>query len=408
MKNLKEEVTQIKYDGKLSPKSDKVDVVVESSVDSPTNVAGKTHTQRDEPSNECETVPSDNYYWCFNIGANVHVSSVREDFVTYDGAPVNFQVSGISAGSYSTVVGIGTILIVKATFHDGMWGLTSSRRLGYDRNAGAVMKQSERPGLADYSTADRQASMKLWHQRLEHTCDQYLKIMADQEHVDASLIAPEKTDCKISAPNQVVYLTTKLLTQKKAATLNPLMKAYVSWAERKAGRSIKKIIVSRWEPTEGTPTLPVHKFLTDKGGKFVNADIDLCGASALVTRSVGCMPFEKLFGTKPDFHHICKFGSLAMCMCRRIQIGHDTQTTQGCVFLGLKEDNVGYKVFSPAENTRKWSPDVQIDESILYGDRYRRHDPREAPIFSSEDPGNASDTEGVDDHQTRLALQRPY
>ena len=44
--------------------------------------------------------------------------------------------------------------------------------------------------------------------------------------------------------------------------------------------------------------------------------------------------------------------------------------------LGLKEDHVGYKVFIPAENTRKWAPDVDFDESILYGDRNRFHDYR--------------------------------
>ena len=35
--------------------------------------------------------------------------------------------------------------------------------------------------------------------------------------------------------------------------------------------------------------------------------------------------------------------------------------------LGLKQDHVESKVYFPAENTRKWTLDVDIDESIFYG-----------------------------------------
>ena len=53
--------------------------------------------------------------------------------------------------------------------------------------------------------------------------------------------------------------------------------------------------------------------------------------------------------------------------------------------LGLNDDHVGYKVYVPAEKTQKWAPDVDIDDSLLYGDRNHCQDYRlEKLQFSSD------------------------
>ncbi|CAI5717735.1 unnamed protein product [Peronospora effusa] len=39
--------------------------------------------------------------------------------------------------------------------------------------------------------------------------------------------------------------------------------------------------------------------------------------------------------------------------------------------LGLRDDQVGYKIYFPHEHTRKWAADVAIDESIVYRDRHQ-------------------------------------
>ncbi|KAE8882297.1 hypothetical protein PF005_g20991 [Phytophthora fragariae] len=69
------------------------------------------------------------------------------------------------------------------------------------------------------------------------------------------------------------FLTVHLLTNKSASTVNALIQQYVVWAERQAGRGIKKIIQREFEPTESAQ-FPVRQILTDKGGEFVNGAID--------------------------------------------------------------------------------------------------------------------------------------
>ena len=177
----------------------------------------------------------------------------------------------------------GTAL-VKAVFSDGMWGFTLST-LATKRVEDIILNTTESTaddveehslvqfGFVNYSVAAGQASMKQWHERLGHTCDQYLKIMADQGHVEGTVITArhmtpcdachlgkqrrklrnKKKDRKITAVNQVVYadlmfpaknigtqfaailvtmdgfsgyLTVHILKRKDASTVNPLMKAY--------------------------------------------------------------------------------------------------------------------------------------------------------------------------------------
>jgi hypothetical protein len=174
--------------------------------------------------------------------------------------------------------------------------------------------------MAYYTTTDGVATMRMWHERLGHTGEQYLKMMADQGLVQGMLMTArnkvtceachvgkqrrrrrkKKRESKVTAPNQVVYadlmfpsknngtrcsailvimdgysryLTAYLLTKKDALTVNPLIMNYTNWAECQAGRNVKKIIHRQWEIVEGAPRLPVQIVLTDKCGEFVNREI---------------------------------------------------------------------------------------------------------------------------------------
>ena len=161
------------------------------------------------------------------------------------------------------------------------------------------------------------------------------------------------------------YLTVHLLKRKDTSTINPLMKAYVRWAEQQAGRSVMEIVERQWKLRAGVPHLQVHAILTDQGGEFVNGEIDSWYQSQgiehikvgpnsshmnpvgrqhqslgnmaktmlrhaalpkmfwpdameyavylknrIYNRIFGCTPFEKMFGTKPDIHHVRTFESL--------------------------------------------------------------------------------------------------
>ena len=99
----------------------------------------------------------------------------------------------------------GTAL-VKAVFSDGMWGFSSSNMQAtktiedaissshHDVTAGDVdVHTPAQFGLVNFSVAAGQAPMKQWHERLGHTCDQYLKIMADQGLVDGMVVTARHT-----------------------------------------------------------------------------------------------------------------------------------------------------------------------------------------------------------------------
>ncbi|KAJ0392560.1 hypothetical protein ATCC90586_009433 [Pythium insidiosum] len=172
----------------------------------------------------------------------------------------------------------------------------------------------------DRESLDGVGTLHVWHERLAHTNLQYVKLMVDRGLVrgmmlsqrqhktcDACHIGKQKQkrrqknmDRQVTAPNQIVYadlmfpaqrngarysavlvimdgwsryLTVHLLKDKSSSTVNVLMQQYVVWAERQAGRSIKQIVQREHEPTASV-RFPVQRILTDKGGEFVNSEID--------------------------------------------------------------------------------------------------------------------------------------
>ncbi|GMF18509.1 unnamed protein product [Phytophthora fragariaefolia] len=55
------------------------------------------------------------------------------------------------------------------------------------------------------------------------------------------------------------FVKVHMLKDKSSEAVNNYLKEYVLWAERQAGRMIKRVI-----------TYTVKQVLTDKGGEFVN------------------------------------------------------------------------------------------------------------------------------------------
>ncbi|KAE9312992.1 hypothetical protein PR003_g19619 [Phytophthora rubi] len=464
-------------------------------------------------------IPSGSSWFCFDTGSNVHIVGDRHSFVHLeDIVPENLaaDVKGVAQSMVTQAEGIGTVKIVSIVqdkevelFIDGVLyvpgathgllsmglALEQGFEVDYDRatRVYSVHKDGEhvieaRPAQAiwvfetvpasqrsskpdgqqegraivNYTVADGVGSLQVWHERLAHTCAQYLKVMVDRGLVNGMMLSQrqakacdachvgkqkqkrrrKKLNRGITAPNEVVYadllfpgqgngtrykavlvimdgwsrfLTVHLLTNKSASTVNALIQQYVVWAERQAGRGIKKIIQREFEPTESAQ-FPVRQILTDKGGEFVNGAIDGWYASRgiehikvgpksshlnpcerahqslmemvkaqmhasgfprsfwpyalknaayiknrVYAKPVEGVPYERMFGVKPDIHHIRKFGSLA-------------------------------------ERTVKFVAEVRVQEDVTYRDRHRA-DPADCGDmewlqFTTSEP-DAADTSSV-------------
>ncbi|KAE9265881.1 hypothetical protein PF001_g30703 [Phytophthora fragariae] len=210
------------------------------------------------------------------------------------------------------------------------------------------------------------------------------------------------------------FVTVHLLHDKHSKVVNKYMKEYVLWAERQAGRN-----------RDGA-AYKVKRILSDKGGELFNDEIDdwyhskgiehekvgpmssqlnlserthqsLEGMTKATMAQAGFprslwpeamrnavyvknrvynkgnqgIPYEMMFGVKPDVHHIRKFGALAYVhvplapgrkkLHPNAKIGY---------VLGYAEDVVGCKVFFPEERTAKFVADLRVAEDVVYRDRH--------------------------------------
>ncbi|KAE9310895.1 hypothetical protein PR003_g20157 [Phytophthora rubi] len=346
--------------------------------------------------------------------------------------------------------------VVVATPQEATWGFQASHP-----SEGDIVRPGGRP-LVNYTVAEGVGTLQRWHERMGHICPQYLKTMVDkglvqgmmltqrqQDTCDACHLAKQKKkkhrkklDRATKEPNQVVYadllfpgkgngsrfeavleimdgysrlVTVHMLKNKSSKVMNNYLKEYVLWAERQAGRMIKKVITHK-----------VMQVLTDKGGEFVNeameawynsrgiehiqvgpksSQLNLCERThqSLVEMTKAMMeqsglprslwpeamrnavyiknraynkgtqgvPYDMFFGAKPDVHHIRKFGALAYVHVpvtpgRR---KHQSNAKLGYV-LGYAENVVGYKVYFPAEHTAKFVSDLRVAEEVVYRDRH--------------------------------------
>ncbi|KAK1946165.1 Retrovirus-related Pol polyprotein from transposon TNT 1-94 [Phytophthora citrophthora] len=455
-------------------------------------------------------------WWFFDTAANAHVTGNLPDFVEFtEDTSQSQSVHGVASALVSRIAGVGTVALstdvngelVEVRLNDVVYvpgaefglfspGLAAEQGFAFDfdRNtlsfrvlqegrtvivasqyeatwgffaAHATTEGLERSLAGTFGNATRVdgvASLEIWHERLGHTCPQYLKIMTDKGlvrgmvlthrqlgncdacHVGKQKKTPnrKKLDRKTNSPNQVVYadllipgqgngtrfeavlvlmdgfsrfVTIHLLKSKDSSVVNKHIMEYVVWAERQAKRgeaSVKQVVYE------------VKEVLTDKGGEFCNeamekwyasrgiehvrvgpkiSQLNLCERThqslvgmmkammyqsglprsfwpeALITavyiknrvynKGTGGIPFEMMFGVKPDIHHIRKFGSLAYVHVP-VSPGHRKHQDNAKLgyVLGYAENVIGCKVFFYDEHTAKFVPDLRVAEDVMYRDWY--------------------------------------
>ncbi|KAJ0392117.1 hypothetical protein P43SY_009214 [Pythium insidiosum] len=125
-------------------------------------------------------------------------------------------------------------------------------------------------------------------------------------------------------------------------------------------------------------------------------------------KATNTTPYEKMFGVRPDIHHIRTFGSLAYVhVAKTPNRPREVDNAKIGFVQGLREDIVGMLVYFPDENTKKWVSDVRLKEEILYRDRHAAHavdsDIESWLHFSSEEQA----TDGVCEEPTMI-LQSAY
>ncbi|KAE9276483.1 hypothetical protein PR003_g29050, partial [Phytophthora rubi] len=216
-------------------------------------------------------------WWYFDTAANVHVTGNPLDYVTFTPDSHESQhVQGVTPALASRIAGVGTVelitnvdgeqavvylndvffvpgathgllsiglaaeqgfdfdyypqvqsfrvredgrTVIVATPHDATWGFQVTHPMSDD-----LVAPPDGP-LCNFTAAEGVASMKVWHERLGHTCSQYLKMMVDKDLVrgmmlrrrelgacDACHIGKQKQRAhrkklnrNIMKPNQVVY-----------------------------------------------------------------------------------------------------------------------------------------------------------------------------------------------------------
>ncbi|POM77591.1 Integrase catalytic core protein [Phytophthora palmivora] len=225
------------------------------------------------------------------------------------------------------------------------------------------------------------------------------------------------------------FVTTYLLKSKTEGEVNEYMKQYVAWAERQHGRRVDTVVTRQWcaetHDHDDEVIGLVKEVLTDKGKEFCNntierwyadkgivhtkvgpksSQLNLVGRThqtlismvktmmhdsglprsfwthALQTavyiknrvfcKGAGRTPYEMVYGTKPDLHHLRTFGSLVYC---HAPVAKRTKLAVNCkvgFLIGYQEDVVGCQVYFPTEHQKGFVADVKVNESIKYKDRY--------------------------------------
>ncbi|KAE9182202.1 hypothetical protein PF004_g24314 [Phytophthora fragariae] len=228
------------------------------------------------------------------------------------------------------------------------------------------------------------------------------------------------------------FVTTCMLKSRTEDEVNPRMQEYNAWAERQHGLRVGKVetrelIVDDEEGDTVDGVALVRRVLTDKGQEFCNGAMErwfkkkgivytkvgpnasqlnpverthqtLIGmvktmmhqsglppsfwTHALETavyvknrvfcKGAGCTPYELMFGSKPDIHHVRAFGSVTYC---HTPVSKRKKLSVKCsigFLIGYREDVVGCHIYFPTEHKRGFVSDVKINEQIKYKDRYQK------------------------------------
>ncbi|KAE9240870.1 hypothetical protein PF004_g7321 [Phytophthora fragariae] len=264
-----------------------------------------------------EDATASSSWWYFDTASNSHVTGLRSHFVSFtEDTEAARTVRGLSPSIISRIVGIGTVALVNEV--DGEEVVMYVDNVFYVPDAEFELFS---PGLAheqgfefDYDQATRSFLISwegrrvlvatpqeaTWGFQASHPSEGDIGLVQgmmltqrQQDTCDACHLAKQKKkkhrkklDRATKEPNQVVYadllfpgkgngsrfeavlvimdgysrlVTVHMLKNKSSEVVNNHLKEYVLWAERQAGRMIKKVITHK-----------VMQVLTDKGGEFVS------------------------------------------------------------------------------------------------------------------------------------------
>ena len=323
--------------------------------------------------------------WILDTGCNAHIASCRDQFVTLDALNEDEweqKVSGFAPGIEAHVKGIGTVMLPMmiddkpvVMFLEGVLYVPSAGcnlfspglalkqgfKLGWSPEAESfsILKDGEEVirtqhcqnmwkfevcdekfavlgknddksngkqvianlVIVNFVTTDGVADSKTWHNRLGHTCLDYLKLMVDGGHVRGMMLLQRtKMDCdechfgkqkrkpflkklerNIKQINDVIFadllfpgrnnatrftavlvvmdgfsrfVKVYFLRTKSEAEVNQCMRKYIAWAERQTGMKINHVIQREWINSESDVETPVKQVLTDRGTEFCNREME--------------------------------------------------------------------------------------------------------------------------------------
>ncbi|KAG6958235.1 hypothetical protein JG687_00009509 [Phytophthora cactorum] len=230
--------------------------------------------------------------------------------------------------------------------------------------------------------------------------------------VFADLLIPGLSNCTAYSAVLVVmdgysrFVTTYLLKSRNEGEVNARMQEYIAWAERQHGRRINRVVtrqkfcngtMERWYKKKGivhtkvgpnasqlNPVERTHqtligmvKTVMHESGLPPSFWTHALETAVYVKNRVFCKgacrtPYELMFGTKPDIHHIRAFGSLAYCHTPKSKRKKLSMNCRIGFLIGYREDVVGCQVYFPTEHKRGFVSVVRINEQIKYSDRYEK------------------------------------
>ncbi|GMF47884.1 unnamed protein product [Phytophthora fragariaefolia] len=470
--------------------------------------------------------------WYFDTGSNAYITACKEYFTSMqsmENSDWNPTISGFADGVGAKAEGFGTIMLAAMIdekmvfllvedvlyvpsagcnlFSPGlaldqgfqmtwdsdarMFGMskegTEVIRTVYENrlwtfnahNIGSAITNKKKNAVkkhvfANFAITDGVEDIDVWHERLGHTCPEYIRLMVDRGMAKGIMLKRRgKIDCadchfgkqrrktfkkKLGRPiekvNDIVYadllipganngsqysavlvvmdgfsryVKIFLLKSKAEGEVNKYMQEYIAWAERQHGTRVGTVITREWsedDDCEASKNL-VRQVLTDKGQEFCNGAmakwykkkgivhtkvgpntsqlnpverthqtlVDMVKTmmhqsglpasfwtSALETavyvknrvfcKGAGCTPYEMMFDSKPDIHHIRAFGSLAYCYTPKSKLKKFAMNCKMGFLIGYREDVVGCRVYFPTEHKKGFVSDVKINEAIKYKDRH--------------------------------------
>ncbi|OWZ09602.1 Copia type Polyprotein [Phytophthora megakarya] len=300
--------------------------------------------------------------------------------------------------------------VIRTAYESRLWTFNTHN---IDNHASKKQKVAVKKNvIANFAVTDGVEDIDVWHERLGHTCPEYIRLMVDRGMAKGIMLKRRgKIDCadchvgkqrrktfrksldrQIQRVNDMVFadllipgvhngsrftavlvvmdgysrfVKIYMLKSKNERDVNQSMQQYIAWAERQHGKRVEAVVTRQWNIED---TGLVKQVLTDKGKEFCNETMQrwykekgivhtkvgpkasqlnmverthqtLIGmvksmmyqsglpksfwVHALETavyvknrvfcKGAGRTPYELMYGSKPDIHHVRVFGSLTYC-----------------------------------------------------------------------------------------------